>query len=249
MATIEKLKNPPITEALIDIRANLPSGIDLPVLATFHTEIKDRFPEKKERIIFEGGFQINAEGMTESLPSSQRITGYFFQSSDGGKIVQARLDGFTFNKLKPYEDWKMFQNEAKELWKYYLEVAKPTNITRIALRYINRIEIPLPCKDFKDYILTLPDVAPGVPQGLDHFLMRLSIPDPKTSSAAIITETTGQIDESGKSIPFIFDVDVFRQTILEPTSGEIWEVMDTLHELKNSIFFNSITDKTKELFQ
>lgn len=124
--------NAPITEAILDIRAELPKEVDLEKLVTFQDAIKGRYPEKQERVTYEAGFQLKPEGPT-ALPTSAQSIGYLFRSSVENKIVQARKDGFTFNKLKPYEDWTRFKSEAYELWNLYSQIAKPVKITRIGM--------------------------------------------------------------------------------------------------------------------
>src|SRR5438874_6884893 len=71
---------------------------------------------------------------------------------------------------------------------------------------INRIEIPLPMRDFKDYILTIPEIAPGLPQGLANFFMRLIIPVPAMNAIAIVTEAFDPTAASSSVLPFIFDI-------------------------------------------
>ena len=63
--------------------------------------------------------------------------GYLFTSVDGRQVVQARLDGFTFSRLKPYDKWESLRDEARELWQHYVQIASPETVTRVALRYIN----------------------------------------------------------------------------------------------------------------
>lgn len=242
-----KFTNPPITEALLDIRTTLPKETNLEILAAFQDIIKSEYPIKKERRT--GEFQIATGANPTVISSSDRVTGYLFQSSDAKKIVQARLDGFTFNKLKPYSDWPTFSTEAKSLWQHYLKIAKPTNTLRLALRYINRIELPLPFSDFKEYILTVPEVAPGMPNGLSGFFMQLVIPNLEIESTALVTVTIESKAKDQSKLPLIFDIDVSRNIVLKPDSEEIWSIMDKLRAFKNQVFMNSFTEKTKELFK
>ena len=163
--------NAPIVEALLDIRVELTENITPKIMEEFHEKVKERFSEKQPRISFQAGLKVSSEGTAAALPTSGGVDGYLFQSTHEKKIVQARLDGFTFNKLKPYNKWELFRDEARELWDIYFQISNPVKITRIALRYINRIEIPLPMKNFKEYILTVPEIAPKLPQVLDHFFI------------------------------------------------------------------------------
>ena len=77
--------------------------------------------------------------------------------------------------------------------------------------------------------------------------MRLVIPDEKSRSIAIVTQTME--DSQEQVLPLIFDVDVFREGAFAANGAEMWEVVEQLREYKNEIFFNSITEKTKELFK
>lgn len=241
--------NPPIIEALLDIRVNLPKEITLDTLATFQDDIKERFPTRKESYKWEGGVEFQAGTTPKLMPPSGGCIGYLFRAPDDKEIVQARLDGYTFNKLKPYSKWEEFSSEAKELWERYVRVAKPVNVIRLALRYINKIELPLPIKDFKEYILTIPEIAPDIPNTLSGFFTRLVISNPEIQANAVITETMEKIDEKARILPFIFDIDVSRDFIFEPQSEEIWRTFNELRQFKNQVFLNSMTDKTKEFFK
>ena len=56
MSEYTTFPNAPITEALLDIRVELPEGIDIARLESFHEHIKDRFPDKKTRGAFAIGY-------------------------------------------------------------------------------------------------------------------------------------------------------------------------------------------------
>lgn len=77
--------------------------------------------------------------------------------------------------------------------------------------------------------------------------MRLVIPEPKTQAVAVITEMMEPIADSSKALPLILDIDVFREAALD-VNDRIWETFESLRNLKNDIFFKSVTPKAKELF-
>ncbi len=237
----------PISEALLDIRVELDKSFSLSGFEELHERIKDRFPEKQQRIAFQANIKLAPEGPSSAVPMSHP-DGFLFRSSVANKIAQARIDGFTFNKLRPYQNWQSFREEAQELWNLYYENAQPLRITRLALRYINRIDLPLPFTTFKDYILTLPEVAPELPQALGGFFMQLLIPDSEREATAVINETIEGVT-NGQKLPLIFDIDVFREVSFADNKAEIWSIFDQLRQFKNDIFFNSITEKTGELFK
>jgi uncharacterized protein (TIGR04255 family) len=240
MANFEIFPKAPITEALLDIKVKLHEGVGLDIFDGFQENIRDRFGDRKTKHSFHAEFRFSP-GKDETTPivPKEKIEGYLFHSRNENKIVQARLDGFTFNKLPPYENWSNFHTEARKLWELYSEIVKPISIDRIALRYINRIEIPLPFNDFSEYILTTPQIAPGLPQALSHFFMRLEIPNHEIGAIAIITLTMQKPTELQR-LPLIFDIDVPKIANYTEKESEMWNDFSLLRQFKNEVFFNGL---------
>lgn len=248
MNQFETFSNAPITEAIMDIKAKLSSETNAAQLEQIYNKVKDKYPKKERLRFFQKIFKFKKNNKPDIEQSQDIFKGYIFRSSEEKKLIQARIDGFTFNKLRPYESWDKFFNEGRKYWKLYKKIAKPLKVTRIALRYINRIEIPLPFKDFKEYILTNPQIAPKLPQTLKHYFFRLEIPNPEIDSIAIITQTIDK-QTHPKKIPMIFDIDVIIESEYNIDEDKMWEDFNKLRNYKNQIFFNSITEKAKELFR
>lgn len=249
MNTEQPFPNSPITEALVDIQCCLPSEIGFGRLEGIHPHVRELYPTKQEQIVLEGGYHVFSGRLPEVIPPKGGIVGYQFISIDEKRIMQARLDGFTFNQLKPYENWNLFITEAKRLWSHYREVVKPISINRIAIRFINRIEIPMPVKDLKDWLLTVPEISPSCPQDMSGFFLRIVLPDAARQNQIIITETIDSMPVNAPYVPIIFDIDVFRHDAFAPDDPEIWKAFDSLRESRNTIFFGSITQRTRDLFQ
>lgn len=134
------------------------------------------------------------------------------------------------------------------LWDEYQAAIRPELITRIALRYVNRLELPLNLRDFKDYLTAPPDVPPKLPQTLSSFLTRIVIPIEKIGASAIITQKSDYVTE-GNTQPVILDIDVFKTGEFSGDGKEAWDVADLLRIEKNKIFFESITGRMEELCQ
>ncbi len=126
-----------------------------------------------------------------SLPEDfdgERFLELKFTSQDEKQIVQFRIDGFTLNRIRPYTNWKELFPEALRLWKYYLDFTSVDHVPRVAVRHINRIDLPLPVKDFRDHLTVPPDIPEGLPQMLSSFLTRVVIEDNETKASAIVTQ-------------------------------------------------------------
>ncbi len=181
--------------------------------------------------------------------SSSDFSGYLFRSADTKQAVQALKQAFTFSRFKPYQDWETFSREARDLWSRYATLTKPEKVTRIGLRYINRLELPLPFNDLKEYLLTGPEIAPGLPQGMASFFFRVVLPIGDAEAFATVTETIAEGEEPKGVVPVILDVDVFRMGTFPIVAEKLWPAFDRLRELKNDLFFKTLTDKAKDLFK
>ena len=223
--------NAPIVEALLDIRVELPPDVGLEQLASLHDSIRSGYPVRREHSSWQGNVRVEAESVQFNKTGGK--DGYLFSSEDGKQIVQARLNGFTFNRLKPYPSWDSFRREARDNWITFQKLVTPITVERLGLRFINAIEVPVGA-NFKEYVLTVPEIAPEVPQSLDEFLVRLVIPMESFSCKAIVTETMRPIlDKKTNSIDkhrfhFILDIDVFRAGPYDPSSDDIWDAFDIL---------------------
>ncbi len=140
MNQFETFPNAPITEALMDIIVQLPQETDPEQLERLYDHIKEKYPEKDKKYLFEARVEFAKEKEPDIERSPAKFQGYIFKSSKEKKLIQAKINGFTFNKLKPYESWDKFFCDGRKYWELYKEIAKPLRVMRIALRYINRIE-------------------------------------------------------------------------------------------------------------
>lgn len=238
------LPNAPITEAIIDIRVDLPSEIDTEQLLALHAHISEDYPTKKMRAAWQTSIRLDPSSPAPVAKTVGGQDGYLFTSVDGAQIVQARIGGFTFSRLHPYQTWELFVKEAHSLWDLYRKIASPEKVTRLALRYINKLPLPLPAR-FEDYFRTMPEIAPGLPQSLSGFLMRVQIPFENPLAHSIITQTIEADDD--EHVSYVFDIDVFRSVGMSAESQEIWSILDELRNVKNTIFFKSVTDRALEL--
>ncbi len=233
----------PITEAIIDLRVTLPEGFSVDNLADIHDHIIDRFPTKEP--VHAGSVMFQA-GPSIKIDASREHHGFLFRSEDGLRIFQATLNGFTFNRLAPYNTWEEFSSEARNLWEIYKKICKPSSVTRAAIRFINRLDLPGPQLDFKDYLQTVPEVAPDLPQGLSTYFMQLQIPLEDLNSMLIINEAFTP-PTSPELVSVILDFDLFREHIWQSDDEGIWRFLEELRHRKNVAFEASITDRTRRL--
>ena len=86
---------------------------------------------------------------------------------------------------------------------YLLEIAKPANVRRIGLRYLNRVEIPLPFRDFQEFCLLFPELPPKIPQALTEFFLRFAVPVESVPAAAASVTLTFEPPQQAATLPLI----------------------------------------------
>ena len=243
---MELFPKAPIHEALLDLQVVLPPDSERLDFKLFGQGLEDRFPEKQKRVELVQSFQFADD--QKQIPPVKNVSGYLFTSKQHGKTVQARRDGFTFNKLRPYSKWDDFSAEAKELWLRYLDFAHPVAVKRIGLRYINRIEIPDGITDLRELCLLFPTIPKGVPEVWFEYFQRFAS-QINDGGMSIVTLSIDAPSQSSRAA-IILDIDVVKALDnVPPTTETLWSQCEELRTWKNGIFDASLTPKVKELFR
>lgn len=243
------LNNPPIREALIDLQITPPVSLD--AIKQMDNGLKDKAQNRGEMWHASVGIKLNADG-TKTTNTERSAIGYRHDFKDAPYVLQCRTNGFTFSRLAPYENWETMRDVAKELWESYRESTKAQTISRIAVRYINNIELPLPIANFAEYLRVPPDLPSEIPQLLTSFVQRFVIVnDSCDDCSAAVTQVLEGGSVAANKAPIILDIDAFRifRTGLSPSSDELWETLEKLRDFKNRIFFNYLTEKTIGMFE
>jgi len=136
--------------------------------------------------------------------------------------------------------------EAFRLWEIYVDAAKPRQVSRVAVRYINQMQLPA-VKDLGEYLTAPPQLPEPIPQTVRDFLTRVNVRDDRRNASAVIVQALEpQIDP--KTISLLLDIDAFREMNEKSDDPGLVLVFEHLRELKNDIFFASITEKIVEKY-
>jgi|JI10StandDraft_1071094.scaffolds.fasta_scaffold22118_11 uncharacterized protein (TIGR04255 family) len=235
----------PIQEAIFDVRVDRLAIANTEELSSFHEEVKADFPTQKKRHNLTSSIKFTAEA-SPLTDAKADLIGYVFINADETRQIQTRIDGFTYNVVKTYEHWDKHFAEFLKLWTLYDSLFNPTIVLRIATRYINRINLPVPFTSFQDFITNIPPVPKSLPQTFNNFFMQTQTPCSDNLRHAIITET---LDQPGdRVLPFILDIDVFQEQNIQKTETSFNENFSAIRKIKNDIFESCITEKARELF-
>ncbi len=244
MPHIRHLKNAPISEALLDIRVKARVGFGPADFGDLPAPLNAEYPKREEVKAMTMAFRVPAS--TPPEVKDLGLHGIFFRSDDKNFLTQFRTDGFTLNRLKPYTDWEDFFTRAQRLWEVYVEKAQPEFVTRLALRYINHVQLPSVIDDLRTYMQVPPLIPEGLPQAVNAFFWKVTIEDPDRGLSAHITQSLEPKDDN---VTFLIDIDAFRSVDCGPRDPLVYETLSTLRGFKNQIFFSFLTEEAIGRFE
>lgn len=246
MASIRPLRNPPITEALIDFRVSTREGFRAEEFLSLKDRLHREFPIADEQRWSEARIEFR-QGPPTLLGADLGLRGVLFRSADKLNVAQFRVDGFTFNRLKPYTAWEAIRPEAQRLWELYVETARPENIVRLALRYINHLLLPTNLGGLARFLTAPPLLPSRYPPQLRGYLSRLVVGKPQSETAANVIQAVENPQQD--SLTALIDIDVYMQQELPCQDRRLTELLEELRIVKNEIFFDTVTEVALRLYE
>ena len=242
------LDKAPIVEAVIDVRVLARDGLSVSDLKRATDFVGAEYTAPTPMRSLHARFGVESGKPVLPAPVEAEM-GWAFKCGSAEKptaVAQFRTNGFTFNKLEPYTTWGEVFGEADRLWRVYVEVARPREVTRLAVRYINRMRRPNP-GELREYLEAAPTLPAQIPQLIQEFLTRVVVYDAERDASVVITQALETPVDPG-FISVLLDIDAFRYCPLPPSDPSMPRIFETLRGLKNAIFYGSITEKTAEMF-
>jgi uncharacterized protein (TIGR04255 family) len=234
----------PITEAVCDIRIAPPEGLGLGHLTEVADRLRAQYPQTEEQE------EIRVLSAQPAAPKLERHKlGILGRSDTNDRAYQAQLTGVSVSRLRPYTEWHDLQSEAHRVWETYRDVVRPAGIRRLALRYINRIDIPgLGPIRLEDYFQTYIELSKNLGAAVSNFFFQIHLP--QTDIEAMCVVNSGGLPPALSSgVSILLDIDVFRIDNVPQEEKALWDFFDVLRLRKNLVFEALITDKARELFR
>lgn len=164
--TFEHLSKAPIVEAVIDLRTRTTQPWEEEPIRVALGARLDGYTYTSTNRHFRAHFDVE-QGSPVSSALESGIIGVCFQSGDQRQIAQFNRNGFVFSRLEPYQSWHELFSEAMRLWSIFCDLARPGELQRIGVRFINRIQMKPGETRFEDYIEPAP--RPPKHMALPHF--------------------------------------------------------------------------------
>lgn len=240
--------NPTIQEALCEIHFCLPDGVAWKpfLFGELFKHVQSDFPEMEPALQIGVELQIGPGKMGQALlPPRQRMR---YKHASRNLLLQLSENILTVNVLPKYPGWEQMNRDVLEAWKRAGEVVKPAWITRIGLRYINRIERTHPDEPPGDWLAPSDYIPKSVLSTLPGFFSRLEIrTDPHNRLIVTLGESQGDSEQAPNAI--VFDIDCIVEKRLGIDAAAITAEITRLHDIAWAIFSASKTPRLERLLQ
>ena len=250
-----RYKTPPIEEAICEFRF-LPGGRewDLTIPGKLQTALGDQYTGKpRTQKVVEIGLETQ-EGKPPNLKYGEGLARVQLLTTNGKRMVGVGADVMSVHILRPYQNaptpqesgWQEFQPRISAALDAYWQVAEPVGVSRVGIRYVNRIVIPQDTINIDDYLKCALPLVTGLPERLTNFVSRVAY---AYADGVQLILSQGSIKGTPGSMSFLLDLDVIWEgTGSTASRAKALDVVDDLRKREREAFEAVITDKTRDLF-
>ncbi len=213
----------------------------------------DEYPGKpRESRFAEVGLRTQG-GQSSNLKFSEGLLRVQLPTSDGTRMVGVGPDVLSIHMLRPYQrpetpdggGWEEFRPRIEEALQAYWQVTKPVGVTRVGIRYINKIVIPQEQIKVEDYLNSALPEASGLPDQLSEFMSRV---DYRYDNDFHIIFSQATIEAPEKHVAFLLDFDTIWENSQPVGADKALAIATDLRDRERVAFEAVITDKTRGLF-
>ena len=245
--TFPRLPASPVVEAVLHWHARAGKTILGDELRKQLGERLPEYPEYRPQHQLELQAQFTADGSsTQVRPDNWH--GFRLTSRDRLQIVQFTRDGIVFSRLAPYDNWDAFAAEGRRLWRVFVQLAEPSEVQRLGVRFINRI-LPVKLADVGHHLASPPKCLEPLGLPMSGFLYQ-SLHDVPAEPFQINVVQTLQPPAPPQPGGFglILDIDVFTTRAFLPVDDILGEHLAKMRWLKNKVFFGLMSKRAIKSF-
>lgn len=244
----EHLSNPPVVEAIIAWTAPMESPQSFESLQQSLRADLPGYPKHESIGLVNVSATVAVGQQDNTVVSKSEWTGIRATSDDGSHVAIFNRNEFSFSELRPYSRWSSFSSEALRLWRIYCRIGRPTEIQRLAVRYINRFG-PISDRSFEKYLTSSP--APLATIGLPtrEFLCSTQHSLPDDGLLLNVVQTVVPSSANIGDIDIVIDFDVVTTQALPCDDALVVEQLEKMRVLKNHAFFQLLRPEIVQQFK
>jgi uncharacterized protein (TIGR04255 family) len=248
-----KYENPPLVEALCEFRFLGEQAWDWTIPGIVYERIKAEYPEKRQEGVLEVPVRPTTDAMLVGVKTG--VSKMQFFRADKSALVQVGPDLLAVNSIPqgpalPYPGWETFKPEVLKHLQSYREVANPKCLTRVGVRYINRLAVPTGEKfSLERYFRALPNLPAGLPQVLSTILINFEVPFDDPPGMLRFIFGSGNSDQPDVA-NFLLDMEMYVAGAQVPSLETVDQWLEKAHDRVEAAFDASFTDEThRDIFK
>ncbi len=244
----KRYKNPPIEEALCEFRFKPSREWDLTIPGKLQTELGQEYTGRtRQQTVFELGLEAQ-EGQRSNFRYGQ-LAKIHLLSKDETRSVGVGPDVLSIHMLRPYQSakhpgptgWDEFRTRIAAALDAYWKVSAPVGVSRISMRYINKIVVPQKAASAENYLRSALPRVDGLPDRMSNFVSRVEYSDDDRR----LVLSQGSIDAPPG---FLLDLDVIWEHTDPVSRDAALTKVDDLRAQERVAFEAVITDASRRLF-
>lgn len=247
---MEILNNPPIVAAFCQIKYDRDAEV-LAMVDSVANDLLKQYPIRTNHLSAQiGGLdEVLKKGVGETsfrATSKSQLNRVEFRTKDQRLKLIISEDFIFISDENKYTDWQDYRQRISELLLVLSPLLNNRNIVRLSLRYVNRFvfdEFDNPSVYFKTMVTSSDDYNND--GELFKYGFRLVSQYPSTNMVSNVNHSL-EVDPFNK-YNYILDIDVLDHSMLIYDFDTVMTSFDGINTKLAEIFFNTITDKTKEL--
>jgi uncharacterized protein (TIGR04255 family) len=233
----------PIIEAIIELRFG--GAFSDKELARLRAHFKSSFPTIEDRT------NIKVEVGQSGVTTLESPAGFKMTATNAVDLVLVGVDTFATVRLAPYERWEHFRAAAETNFSEFTEAVGRKVVSRIGVRFMNRLDVPLKEVDGSSLNKFL-KVGVSIPLDVSSVIEQFSFTfqGVERSTGAKLNINSGVMPPALiDHLSLLLDIDVYWDSDIPGRIDKMFEKVEQLRHAKNSVFEHSITDQARELFR
>lgn len=246
-----RYKHPPIEEALVEFRFKSDQGWDPTMPGQLHGKLSEAYPGKpRQQNVVEASL-VAQQGQGANFAVREGLGKVQLVNHDATRLVGIGHDALSVHMLRPYQSeaensgWDEFRPRIVAALSAYWDVADPSGVRRIGMRYINKLVVPATDADPARYLKAAPPSVEGIQAPLDGFVGRAEYAYHDDIRLVVSHATVGAPEGS---VAFLMDVDLIWLPSEAVDMDAALKKMDELRVRERDVFEALITDDARILF-
>jgi uncharacterized protein (TIGR04255 family) len=230
--------NPTIQEALCEVRFRRAAPWDGSLFGEFYKRVQKEFPNFEPVMAMAIQLQTPPGALGQAL--AQQMMRY--KNMRGDTLLQLAPEMLTVNALPKYPGWDVMRQRIAAAWREALSLLTPEAITRIGLRYINRIE-RTSAEERAESWLSPNDYIPKA--ALASESGSLSRVECRAGANRFIVTLGEAVGAEPTNRAIILDIDCVNESEHETTADALTDAADALHDVAWEMFEASLTPRLR----